>query len=220
MKIVIGLDLGTSALKAVALDAEGALVAQAGAAYPTSAPQPGWAEQHPADWRAAAFSALRALFAALPAFAEPLGLALSAQLPTLALLDRTGAALRPAIVWYDGRAGAEAGHLLARIGAAEWYRRTGIVLDSHYLAPMHAWVARHQAPLFDPPRSPIPRPRSGGSVGPTEIGGMSRQANPTENALAPTDQWLSIYRLGSAKDALLHALCGAWLTDPSTASGT
>jgi len=221
MKIVIGLDLGTSALKAVALDAEGALVAQAGAAYPTSAPQPGWAEQQPVDWRAAAFSALRSLLAALPALAQPVGLALSAQLPTLAVLDRTGAALRPAIVWYDGRAGAEAEHLLARIGAAEWYGRTGIVLDAHYLAPMYAWVARHQAQLFD-----SPRPRSARRSHPTAVGGTSRQTKPAENALARAEQRLSesfsppTYRLGSAKDALLHALCGAWLTDPSTASGS
>jgi len=227
MKIVIGLDLGTSALKAVALDAAGTLVAQAGTAYPTSTPQPGWAEQEPADWRAAAFSALQALHEGLPAFAQPLGLALSAQLPTLALLDRMGAAPRPAIVWYDGRAGAEAEQLLDQIGVAEWYRRTGIVLDAHYLAPMHAWVARRQprvlghnhAPWFD-----SPRPRSGGSAGPTAVGG--NQTTPTEKVVPTTEQRLSesisppAYRLGSAKDALLHALCGSWLTDPSTASGS
>ncbi|HVA89761.1 MAG TPA: FGGY family carbohydrate kinase [Chloroflexota bacterium] len=229
MRVAIGLDLGTSAVKAVALNEEGALVAQAGARYPTVSPQPGWAEQDPADWRAAAFTALRSLTTALPADALPHAVALSGQLPTLVLLDAAGKPLRPAIVWYDGRAHEQAIGFLQRMGAAEWCRRTGIVLDAHYLAPMHAWVAGHepevlghnQTPLFDSPRL-----RSGGSAGPTAVGGASFQTMPTEKVLPRTDQRLSgsasppIYRLGSAKDALLHALCGAWRTDPSTASGS
>ncbi|MGH2408924.1 MAG: FGGY family carbohydrate kinase, partial [Chloroflexota bacterium] len=184
MNTLIGLDLGTSALKAVALDDAGTLLAQAGVAYLTGTPRSGWAEQQPADWRAAAFSALETLHEALNANALPTGLALSAQLPTLVLMDEQGAALRPAIVWSDGRAGAEAAWLLDRIGAAEWYGRTGIVLDAHYLAPMHAWVACTQAPLFASPRVAIPRLRSGGSTGPTEVGGTSRQTKPTEKVLA------------------------------------
>ncbi|MDB5056550.1 MAG: hypothetical protein JWO59_22, partial [Chloroflexi bacterium] len=55
---------------------------------------------------------------------------------------------RPAIVWYDGRAEAEAEELLAAVDLADWYRRTGMVLDAHYLAPMYAWVARHEPELL------------------------------------------------------------------------
>lgn len=179
-EVLIGLDLGTSAVKAVTLDAEGNLLAQSGAPYPTRAPQPGWAEQDPADWQAAAHTALGALVAALPAATRPLAMALSAQMPTLALLGQAGRALRPAIVWYDGRAETEATRFLTEIDAAQWYRRTGIVLDAHYLVPMYAWIAAHEPEVI-------------------------------------ADQ---VPHLGSAKDALLRALCGTWLTDPATASGS
>ncbi len=178
MRALLGLDLGTSAVKAVALDDRGTLVAAAAAPYPTHAPRASWAEQDPADWTAAAVRALRRVAEQAPARAAPQALAVVGQLPTLALLDRRGQALRPAIVWYDGRAAEESLAMLRTIGPEEWYRRSGIVLDAHYLAPMYAWIAVHEPALL----------RGG-------------------------------YRVCGAKDALLHALTGALITDPTTASG-
>ena len=179
MHVYVGLDLGTSSLKAVALATDGRLVASASHAYPTHSPVPGWAEQDPADWTQAAHVALRELSVALPRDAEPRALGIAAQLPTLALLDPDGRPLRPAIVWYDGRATAQATAMLRALPAEEWYRRSGIVFDAHYLAPMHAWVAEH------------------------EPDALARGA----------------YLVCGAKDALLHALTGRWLSDPTMASG-
>jgi sugar (pentulose or hexulose) kinase len=144
MHVYIGLDLGTSSVKAVALDNVGSLLAQSSATYPTRSPHPGWAEQDPADWSRAATAALSDLTSALPTGAIPTALGLAGQLPTLALLDEAGAALRPAVVWYDGRASEQAADMLRTVGPEEWYRRSGVVFDAHYLAPMHAWITTHE----------------------------------------------------------------------------
>ena len=177
VRVFLGLDLGTSSVKTVALDAHGRRIASAAASYPTVSPWPGWAEQHPRDWSHAARSALGELASRLPPRARPAALGLSGQLPTLALID-DDRATRPAIVWYDGRAERQAAAMLEEIGAREWYRRSGVVLDAHYIAPMYAWLAEHEAATLVPG-----------------------------------------HRVGGAKDALLHALTGVWVTDPSTASG-
>ena len=149
MRHFLGLDLGTSAVKVVALDQDGRLVASAGEPYPTQAPRAGWAEQDPHDWITAAVRALRQVVETIPASVTMEALAVAGQLPTLAVLDHDGQPLRPAIVWYDGRASAEAAAMQRPIGPEEWYHRSGIVLDSHYLAPMYAWVAAHEPSLLN-----------------------------------------------------------------------
>ncbi|MGH2346816.1 MAG: xylulokinase, partial [Chloroflexota bacterium] len=71
-------------------------------------------------------------------------IALTGQLPTLAVLSPAGQALCPAIVWYDGRAADEAGRFSLKVDGKTWYRKSGIVLDAHYLAPMYSWLSRHR----------------------------------------------------------------------------
>ena len=95
-KLVVGIDVGTSGLKAVALSESGAVVARAERSYPLSTPQPGWSEQDPDHWLAAARDAL----AELP---EPDGLGFSGQMHGLVSLDAAGDVIRPAILWNDGR---------------------------------------------------------------------------------------------------------------------
>jgi xylulokinase len=103
---LIGLDLGTSSLKALALDSGGRVLAEATAAYPTATPHPGWAEQDPEHWWTAAGTASRTVAGALPAGVRVVGVGLSGQMHTFALTDGTGVALRPAVTWMDTRAGA------------------------------------------------------------------------------------------------------------------
>ena len=133
----VGLDLGTSGLKAVVIDELGQVVARAQHAYPTERPEPGASEQDPALWVAAAGDALRSL-AAQTDSGSWRGVGLSAMLPTLVALDAEGAAIGPAITWEDARAEAEGDALRTACGDHELYRLTGQWVDGRYLLPMLA----------------------------------------------------------------------------------
>jgi xylulokinase len=150
----VGLDLGTSGLKAVAADGEGDLIAFAGAGYPTSRPAPGAAEQDPADWIAAVRTALAALAADAPP-SRWRAIGLSGMIPTLVTTDAHGEPTGPAITWEDSRAEIEADRLRTQIsldserdGGEALYRLTGQWVDGRYLLPMFARLAsddRHRA---------------------------------------------------------------------------
>jgi len=141
-RLWIGLDLGTSSLKGVALDTDGRAVAEAHEAYATARPSAGRAEQQPEDWTAAALAALSSLAAA----ASPArwgGIGLSGMIPTLVTIDGSGQPIGPAFTWEDCRAQVEAGEVAAQIGEAALYASTGQPLDGRYLLPMFAWLRRH-----------------------------------------------------------------------------
>ncbi len=139
--VVLGVDLGTSAIKAVALDEDGAVLSGARRAYPTARPEPGAAQQDPQDWFAAFEAALTDLARAVPPESWS-AMGLSAMLPTLVEADEQGRPLRPAITWEDARAEPEAEALIAAVGADTLYRVTGQRVDGRYLAAMHARLAR------------------------------------------------------------------------------
>lgn len=139
--LAIGLDLGTSSLKAVAVDADGRVLARASRGYSTSRPEPGGAEQEPADWLDACDRALQELAAtADPARWGAIGL--SGMLPTLVELDDELHPVGPAVTWEDGRAEPEAQRMLAQLDPDEVYLATGQRLDGRYLLPMHLRRAR------------------------------------------------------------------------------
>lgn len=141
--IAIGLDLGTSSLKAVAVEvATGQVVARERQSYPTHRPEPGAGEQAPQDWTAAALGALARL-ATTTDSARWAGIGLSAMLPTLVCLDANGEAIGRAIVWEDTRAEPQAEALRSRFADAVAYERTGQVLDGRYLVPMFMRIAEH-----------------------------------------------------------------------------
>ena len=97
----LGIDLGTSSLKALVLDVDGAIVGSAAASYSMSAPQPGWSESDPQDWWQAAATAARQ--AAGDHAAEIAAIGLSGQMHGVVLSDDMGQPLRPAILWPDVR---------------------------------------------------------------------------------------------------------------------
>lgn len=135
--LAVGVDLGTSSVKVVAVDESGRCIARARAGYPTSQPEDGAAEQDPADWLTACDIAIGKLAAATdPASWHAIGL--SGMLPTLVNMAGDGAPVGPAITWRDGRAEAEGRRIATAVGADLLYARTGQRFDGRYLLAMHA----------------------------------------------------------------------------------
>jgi len=140
----IGLDLGTSGLKAVLIDEHQAIVAEATAPLDAVRSARGWSEQAPADWLDGADAALRALGAQAP-LASVRGIGLSGQMHGATLLDADDQVLRPCILWNDTRAAAEA----AELDADPRFRAlTGNIVFPGFTAPKLVWVARHEPDIF------------------------------------------------------------------------
>ncbi|MGH6880184.1 xylulokinase [Hypericibacter sp.] len=141
----LGIDLGTSAIKAVAIDDAGTAVASSDSPYPTHADLPGQAEQEPSHWLQAAATAVGNIGSQLgPAWPAKLAsIGLTGQLPTLVCLGENGA-LGRAIAWTDSRADQWATERLDRDRRRHFYRQTGMPIDGRYLAPMFQfhWQAR------------------------------------------------------------------------------
>ncbi|QTO23692.1 xylulokinase [Burkholderia seminalis] len=146
----IGVDLGTSGVKAVLLDRDGAVRASASQALTVSRPRPRWSEQAPRDWWDAACGALAALVAdARAAGIDPhdIGaIGLTGQMHGATLLDARGDVLRPAILWNDGRADAECAEL-ERL-APTLCAVAGNLAMPGFTAPKLLWVRRHEPDVF------------------------------------------------------------------------
>ncbi len=139
--LALGVDLGTSAVKVMLIDATGAVTGEAQGNFATVSELPQQAEQNPADWLAALSAAMQDLDASLTARSGEAwrrrvsAIALTGQLPTLVCLGEREPLAR-AITWRDGRADQFASE---RLGAAQrnrMYARTGMPIDGRYLAPM------------------------------------------------------------------------------------
>jgi len=139
---LVGLDVGTSGVKAVGVSPDGEVLARAERAYPLSTPRPGWAEQDPEDWWEAAQGALADLAV------EPTSLGLSGQMHGLVLLDADERVLRPAILWNDGRTAAECAEIEERIGFERLVELTGNRALAGFTAPKLLWVRRHEPDVW------------------------------------------------------------------------
>jgi xylulokinase len=145
--VFLGLDLGTSELKALLLDEEGRIAAESGAPLTLSHPRPLWSEQSPEDWTAALFAALDRLAAEAPrGLAAVRAIGLSGQMHGAVLLDAADRPLRPAILWNDGRSAAECAALEAAVPEARAI--TGNRVMPGFTAPKLLWVRRHEPEIF------------------------------------------------------------------------
>ncbi len=143
MTCVVGLDVGTSAVKALLLDTDEAVLASAEAALPTSHPAPLASEQDVEGWWDATVAALDGLAGQAPAaMAGMAGIGLAGQMHAAVLLDAADRPVRPAMLWNDGRAHAEAA-ALQRDGQ-DFARELGVPAMAGLTAPKLAWLARHE----------------------------------------------------------------------------
>ncbi|MCW2370009.1 xylulokinase [Sphingobium sp. B11D3D] len=140
----LGIDIGTSGVKAVVIDQHGAVVGQGTAALTVQRPQPLWSEQDPAAWWAATTAAVQAIDPAVRR--AVLGVGLAGQMHGATLLGADDQPLRPAILWNDGRSHAEC---IALEDKTDAFRTIGgnIVMPG-FTAPKLAWVARHEPEIF------------------------------------------------------------------------
>jgi gluconokinase len=140
-RLVVGLDLGTTRCKAVAIAPDGRVAASATGAYPLYSPHPGWAEQAAGEvWQAAA-TALRELCAQVPP-GSLAGLSLSGAMHSLLLVDAAGQPLAPAPTWADQRAAPQTQAMRQQPEARELYQRTGCPVQSNYhLSKLRWWLA-------------------------------------------------------------------------------
>ncbi|MEO1677872.1 MAG: xylulokinase [Pseudomonadota bacterium] len=139
----LGLDLGTSGLKGILIDADQVVVAEATAPLSVARPHPGWSEQNPADWIAAAEAVLDEL--APHGLAALQGIGLSGQMHGATLLDASDEVLRPCILWNDTRAHAEASRY---DGDPQWREITGNIVFPGFTAPKLAWINANEPDLF------------------------------------------------------------------------
>ena len=140
----LGIDIGTSGVKAVVLDEHGALAGQGSAPLTVSRPQPLWSEQNPDDWWQATSAAVMAIAPALRRAVRAVGLA--GQMHCATLLGADDQVLRPAILWNDGRSFAECAELEAsEPGSREI---TGNLAMPGFTAPKLLWVKHHEPVIF------------------------------------------------------------------------
>ena len=144
MTRLVGLDVGTSSVKGLAIDEDGAVVGVAERGYPLSMPRPGWSEQDPEDWWRGAAEVLEELDAASAA-----GIGLSGQMHGLVALDQSDRPLRPAILWNDGRTQAQCDEIEERIGFERLVELTGNRALAGFTAPKLLWMAENEPELYD-----------------------------------------------------------------------
>lgn len=142
---VIGVDLGTSSLKALLLRQDGWVAGAITRSYPLVMPQPGWAEQDPQEWWIIACAAIRALLddtGVTPAAVR--AIAVGGQMHGTVLLDDRGMPLRPAIIWPDGRTARESAQAEEALRARRLLARLGGGVSPGFMLASLLWCRRHE----------------------------------------------------------------------------
>ncbi len=146
---LLGIDAGTTGLKAVLAHADGTLLAQASQEYGTSFEHPNWAEQDPEQWWRACCAVVPQVLAAAGVSASDIAaIGVSGQGIGAVPVDAGGAPLRPAIIWLDRRSDAQCRALAERVGEADITRINGGRIDSSYFAPKWLWVKEHEPEVY------------------------------------------------------------------------
>lgn len=146
--VFLGLDVGTSGVKAILVSQGGEVAAAATTPLTLSTPRPGWAEQDPAAWWAATLESIHAVRRARPDAAIA-AVGISGQMHSSVFLDRAGEVIRPALLWCDGRTTAECAEINVSVGGEDRLRdlASNPALEGFTL-PKVLWLRRHEPEAY------------------------------------------------------------------------
>ena len=147
MKLYIGIDLGTSAVKLLLMNAAGKIENTVTKEYPLEFPQPGWSQQQPEDWRKAVLEGIPELLRGFDA-SQVAGIGCGGQMHGLVILDENDNVIRPAILWNDGRTYKEVEYLNGVIGKQKLSDLTANIAFAGFTAPKLLWVQKNEPENF------------------------------------------------------------------------
>lgn len=143
----IGIDLGTSAVKLLLMDAEGKIENTVSKEYPLHFPHPGWSEQAPEDWWNAVIEGLKELTADCEK-SSVAGISFGGQMHGLVVLDENDDVIRPAILWNDGRTAKQTDYLNTVIGKEKLSEYTANIAFAGFTAPKILWMKEEEPEKF------------------------------------------------------------------------
>lgn len=147
MNTYIGIDLGTSGAKFLLVAADGTILAENTQEYPVFYPHPGWSEQNPEDWFAAAMRGLKELLKGQEKSAVK-GISFGGQMHGLVALDKTDKVIRPAILWNDGRTEKQTAYLNEVVGKDKLSAYTGNIAFAGFTTPKILWMKENEPENF------------------------------------------------------------------------
>ena len=143
----IGVDLGTSAVKLLLMDENGAIANIVSKEYPLYFPHPGWSEQNPQDWYEQSVGGLKELLEGFDR-SQVRGISFGGQMHGLVALDENDQVIRPAILWNDGRTGKETDYLNEVIGRETLSKYTANIAFAGFTAPKILWMKANEPENF------------------------------------------------------------------------
>ena len=151
MPVYLGVDIGTSGTKTLAMQEDGRILASATVEYPLSNPKPGWSEQSPADWWQAVIDSVRKVMRAGKLKPADIGgIGLSGQMHGSVFLDKSHNVIRPALLWNDQRTVAECSEIESLAGGrAELIRMVANPALTGFTAPKIVWLRNREKRNFD-----------------------------------------------------------------------
>lgn len=148
VRYVLGIDVGTTALKAVVLERERGIVAQAERPHELLSPYPGWAEEDPERWWTTTVETIRQLLTIVPA--DEIGaIGVSGMVPAMVMLDTSGKPIRPSIQQNDARTIVEVGELRADVDLGEFLTITGGTPNQQNIDTKWRWLKRHEPGVIE-----------------------------------------------------------------------
>lgn len=145
--LLIGIDLGTSAVKLLLMDEMGKIHKIVSKEYPLYFPHPGWSEQNPEDWFEQSLAGMKELIADCDV-EQIKGISFGGQMHGLVVLDKKDQIIRPAILWNDGRTGKETEYLNQEIGKEALCQYTGNIAFAGFTAPKILWMREQESQNF------------------------------------------------------------------------